>query len=209
MFYIDNDEDLINICNEIKEKTNIIAIDTEFTKQKEYFPTLSIIQLSFFNGEIIKNCVIDVLIENIDLTPFFAILSNEKIKKIFHSCSQDLEALYHISGNIPTSIEDTQIMAEFCGMKSNLSYIDLIKDALGIIVKKDKKIQCGNWMNRPLTDKQLEYASSDVDYLLEMYIVLAQKLDKNKNFKYYRMDMEERYGHDMMDNIIKNYGSKK
>ena len=204
MFYIDNDEDLVNICNEIKEKTNIIAVDTEFTKQKEYFPTLSIIQMSFFNGDIIKNCVIDVMVDDINLQPFFDILSNDKIKKVFHSCSQDLEALYHISGFIPANVEDTQIMAEFCGLRANLGYIDLIKDTLGIIVKKDKKIQSGNWKNRPLTDKQLEYAASDVDYLLEMYIVLAQKLDKNKNFKYYRMDMEERYGPNMMDNIIKN-----
>ena len=103
----------------------VIFIDTEFIKQKEYFSTLSIIQLSFFNGQIIKNCIIDVLAENFCLDSFFEILSNEKIKKIFHSCSQDLEALYFISKKMPVGIEDTQVMAEFCGMKSNLSYYSL------------------------------------------------------------------------------------
>lgn len=204
MFYIDNTEDLINICNEIKNNTNIIALDTEFTKQKEYFPTLSIIQLSFFNGQIMKNCIVDVMSDDLKLDAFAEILQDDKIKKVFHSCSQDLEALYHIFGKVPVAVEDTQIMAEFCGMKSNLSYIDLIKDTLGIIVKKDKSIQSGNWKNRPLTDKQLEYASADVDYLLEIYIVLAQKLDKNKNFKYYRSHIEERYGSDMIENQIEN-----
>ncbi len=204
MFYIDNTEDLINICNEIKSNTNIIAVDTEFTKQKEYFPTLSIIQLSFFNGQIMKNCIIDVMSEDLKLDALAEIMDDKKIKKVFHSCSQDLEALYHVFGKIPSSIEDTQIMAEFCGMKSNLSYVDLIKDTLGIIVKKEKSIQSGNWKNRPLTDRQLEYASGDVDYLLEIYIVLAQKLDKNKNFKYYRSDIEERYNDNMIENQIEN-----
>jgi len=204
MFYVDNSEDLISICDEIRATTNIIALDTEFTKQKEYFPTLSIIQLSFFNGQIMKNCIIDLMVEGLKLDSFAEILTNRNIRKIFHSCSQDLEGLYHIFGKVPAPVDDTQIMAEFCGMKSNLSYIDLIKDTLGVIVKKDRNIQSGNWKNRPLTDEQLEYASRDVDYLLEIYIVLAQKLDKNKNFKYYRSDMEERYGENMIQNIIKN-----
>lgn len=208
MFYIDNTDDLLAICNEINETANIIALDTEFSKQTEYFPTLSIVQLSFFNGSIIKNCIIDALAENMDLKPFFNILDSIKIKKVFHSCSQDLEALYHISGKIPVAVDDTQIMAEFCGMKSNLSYVDLIKDTLKIVVKKDKKIQVSDWFKRPLSDKQLEYAISDVDYLLEIYMILAQKLESNRNFQYYRSEMEERYGDNMINNLIENSWKK-
>ena len=208
MFYIDNTEDLVNICNEIVANTNIIALDTEFIKQKEYFPTLSIIQLSFFNGQIIKNCIIDVLAENFCLDSFFEILSNEKIKKIFHSCSQDLEALYFISKKIPVGIEDTQVMAEFCGMKSNLSYKDLVKDTLKVVIEKSKKVQTSDWLQRPLSEKQLNYAIGDVDYLLEMYIYLAQQLDKNKTFKYYKAEMNERYGKNMIQNLINNSWKK-
>ena len=208
MFYIDNTEDLVNICNEIVANTNIIALDTEFIKQKEYFPTLSIIQLSFFNGQIIKNCIIDVLAENFCLDSFFEILSNEKIKKIFHSCSQDLEALYFISKKMPVGIEDTQVMAEFCGMKSNLSYKDLVKDTLKVVIEKSKKVQTSDWLQRPLSEKQLNYAIGDVDYLLEMYIYLAQQLDKNKTFKYYKAEMNERYGKNMIQNLINNSWKK-
>lgn len=208
MFYIDNTEDLVNICNEIVANTNIIALDTEFIKQKEYFPTLSIIQLSFFNGQIIKNCIIDVLAENFCLDSFFEILSNEKIKKIFHSCSQDLEALYFISKKIPVGIEDTQVMAEFCGMKPNLSYKDLVKDTLKVVIEKSKKVQTSDWLQRPLSEKQLNYAIGDVDYLLEMYIYLAQQLDKNKTFKYYKAEMNERYGKNMIQNLINNSWKK-
>ena len=208
MFYIDNTEDLVNICNEIVANTNIIALDTDFIKQKEYFPTLSIIQLSFFNGQIIKNCIIDVLAENFCLDSFFEILSNEKIKKIFHSCSQDLEALYFISKKIPVGIEDTQVMAEFCGMKSNLSYKDLVKDTLKVVIEKSKKVQTSDWLQRPLSEKQLNYAIGDVDYLLEMYIYLAQQLDKNKTFKYYKAEMNERYGKNMIQNLINNSWKK-
>ncbi|HSQ97911.1 MAG TPA: hypothetical protein VLL98_04290 [Rickettsiales bacterium] len=202
MFYIDNNEDLINICAEIKKHANIIAVDTEFTKQTEYFPTLSIIQISFFNGEVIKNCIFDVLVKNIDLSPLKEIFDNEKIKKVFHSCSQDLETLYTVFDKIPSGVEDTQIMAEFCGMKSNLSYTDLIKEALGIIIKKDRQLQVSDWKARPLSDEQLKYAANDVDYLLELYIKLLQKLDLNKNFKYYRSEMEERYGQNMIEKTI-------
>lgn len=202
MFYIDNTEDLVSICNEIQSNTNIIALDTEFIKQENYFPTLSIIQVSFFNGEIIKNCIIDVLAEDISLNSFFDILLNEKIKKVFHSCSQDLEALYKLMNKMPVGVEDTQVMAEFCGMKANISYVDLIKDTLKVVVEKNKKVQVSNWLKRPLTEKQLNYAINDVDYLLEMYIYLAQQLDKNKNFKYYKAEMNARYGQNMIQNLI-------
>ena len=202
MFYIDNTEDLVSICNEIQSNTNIIALDTEFIKQENYFPTLSIIQISFFNGEIIKNCIIDVLAEDISLNSFFDILLNEKIKKVFHSCSQDLEALYKLMNKMPVGVEDTQVMAEFCGMKANISYVDLIKDTLKVVVEKNKKVQVSNWLKRPLTEKQLNYAINDVDYLLEMYIYLAQQLDKNKNFKYYKAEMNARYGKNMIQNLI-------
>jgi ribonuclease D len=202
MFYIDNTDDLINICEEIKNNANIIAIDTEFTKQTEYFPTLSIIQISFFNGEIMKNCIVDVLAPNIDLSTLKEIFDCENIRKVLHSCSQDVEGLYAIFNKVPHSIEDTQIMAEFCGMKSNLSYTDLIKDTLGIIVKKDRELQTSNWKLRPLSDEQLKYASNDVDYLLELYIKLLQKLELNNNFQYYRSDMKERYGQNIINNTI-------
>ena len=204
MFYIDNTEDLIAICKEIAEKSNTIAVDTEFTKQLEYFPKISIIQISFFNGEIIKNCIIDVLAENINLESLKEIFINKKIKKIFHSCSQDLEGLYKLVNQIPENIEDTQIMAEFCAMPANLSYVDLIKDTLGIIVKKDKKIQVSDWTIRPLSQQQLEYATGDVDYLFEIYIKLLQKLDLNKNYQYYRQEIEEKYNQNMMEKIIEN-----
>ena len=170
MFYIDNTEDLVAICKEIAEKSNTIAIDTEFTKQLEYFPRISIIQISFFNGEIIKNCIVDVFADGINLDSLKEIFINKKIKKIFHSCSQDLEGLYKLFNQIPENIEDTQIMAEFCAMPANLSYVDLIKDTLGIFVKKDKKIQVSDWTIRPLSQQQLEYATGDVDYLFEIYI---------------------------------------
>ncbi|MDD2840381.1 MAG: HRDC domain-containing protein [Rickettsiales bacterium] len=202
MFYIDNTEDLVNICEEIKKNANIIGVDTEFTKQIEYFPTLSIIQISFFNGEVMKNCIVDVLAKGIDLSALKEIFDSKKIKKVFHSCSQDLEGLYNLFHKIPCGVEDTQIMAEFCSMKSNLSYTDLIKETLAIIVRKDRELQISDWKIRPLSEEQLNYASNDVDYLLELYIKLLQKLDLSKNFKFYRAEIEDRYGQDMIENII-------
>lgn len=208
MFYIENNEDLLSLCEEIKKTTNILAIDTEFIKRIEYFPTLSIVQISFFNGDIIKNCIVDALAENMDLQPFFEIFNDEKIKKIFHSCSQDLEAIYKLSGKIPVNIEDTQIMAEFCGYRSNIGYFELVKEVLGVSMKKDKKIQSGDWSKRPLSNKQLEYAVVDVDYLTEIFVILGQKLDKNRNYKYYRAEIEDRYNSNMIENLVKGAWKK-
>ena len=119
-----------------------------------------------------------------------------------------MEALYFISKKIPVGIEDTQVMAEFCGMKSNLSYKDLVKDTLKVVIEKSKKVQTSDWLQRPLSEKQLNYAIGDVDYLLEMYIYLAQQLDKNKTFKYYKAEMNERYGKNMIQNLINNSWKK-
>jgi len=78
----------------------------------------------------------------------------------------------------------------------------LIKEALAVIVKKDRELQVSDWKMRPLTEEQLYYASNDVDYLLELYIKLLQKLDLNKNFKYYRAEIEDRYGQNMVEKTI-------
>lgn len=208
VLYIDNSEELLNICDEINKTTNIIALDTEFIKHNEYFPDISIIQFSFFNGKVIQNGIIDVIVDNINLEPFFDILNNPNIKKVFHSCSQDLEGLYHLSKKVPISVDDIQVMAEFCGIRSHSSYQELIKETLKIVVKKDKKIQISNWKERPLSEKQINYAIGDVDYILEIYVYLLQKLDNNKNYKYYKEEMNERYGKNMINNLIKNSWKK-
>ena len=208
MCYIDNTEDLIELCKEIKNTSNVIGIDTEFIKGREYFPALSLIQISFFNGKNIKNSVIDVISDEIKLDSFFKILNDEKIKKIFHSCSQDLEGLYYLSNFIVKSVEDTQIMAEFCGIRSNLGYTDLAKEILKVSIKKNKKIQISNWMKRPLTDDQLRYAVDDVDYLLDMYIYLLNKLNSNGNYNYYKAEMKIKYSENMIEHIIDNSWKK-
>ena len=155
-----------------------------------------------------KNCIIDAFSDDMDFESFFDILSDSKIKKIFHSCNQDVEGLYYISGKMPNNIEDTQMMANFCGIKSSISYTDLLKETLKVILKKDKKIQLSNWKKRPLDIEQLEYAINDVDYLLDIYIFLLQQLNSNKNFDYYKQEMNERYGEHMIENIKKNSWKK-
>ncbi len=190
--YVINTDRLKNICKEIKNNTEVIALDTEFIRKTTYFPILCLVQISYFdkNGNI-KNFVIDALQDNLDLTYFYkSILNNCKIKKIIHSFSQDLEALNFRHDIKINNLEDTQIMAEFCGFGSNLGYSKLVEKVLGINYKKNENIQHSNWKKRPLTDSQKIYAANDVIFLISIYNGLLKELKEIGNYEYYNNEIE-------------------
>jgi len=204
MLYIENNNKLKEICKEIKNTTNIIALDTEFIRQRKYFPKLCLIQISFFNQKITKTVLIDALAKDLDLKPLISILQSKKIKKIIHCPIQDIEAFYYISKKIPRAVEDTQLMAEFCGYKHFTGYGNLVHEIFDIDVLKSKSAQKSNWKKRPLTDRQLEYASNDVKYLIKMYKYLQKKLTENKNLKFYEDENKRKYSKKLIKNIIKD-----
>ena len=190
--YVTNTIRLKNICKEIKNNTEIIALDTEFIRKTTYFPILCLVQISYFDkNRNIKNYVIDTLQDNLDLTYFYkSILNNSKIKKVIHSFSQDLEALNFRHNIKINNLEDTQIMAEFCGLGSNLGYSKLVGKILGIDYVKNKNIQHSNWKKRPLTDSQKIYAANDVIFLVSLYNKLLEKLKEIGNYEYYSNEIK-------------------
>jgi len=202
MIYIKENNKLKEICKEIKDTANIIGIDTEFLRKREYFPTLCLIQVSFFNGKEFKTILIDTLAKNLRLKPFISILQNKKIQKVIHSPIQDIEAFYFISKKIPNSIEDTQLMAEFCGYKHYTGYGNLVKELCGVTLSKSKAIQRSDWSKRPLTKKQILYASNDSKYLIEMYEILKRKLKKEGNFKFYEDEVKRKFHKKLIVSVI-------
>lgn len=204
--YVTNTDRLKGICKEIKNNAEIIALDTEFIRKTTYFPILCLVQISYFDKNFgAKNFIIDALQDNLDLTYFYkSILNNCEIKKIIHSFSQDLEALNFKHNIKMNNLEDTQIMAEFCGFDSNLGYSKLVREVLGINFVKNKNIQHSNWKKRPLTDSQKIYAANDVIYLISVYEKLLEKLKNIGNYEYYTNEIDHILKYRDRDFVINN-----
>ena len=163
---------LKKFCNKcIKEK--VLAIDTEFIRENTYYPVLCLVQIASDSF----SAVIDPL-SDIDLQPFLKILSNKNILKVFHAGRQDIEIFFNLTGKIPTPIYDTQIAAMFCGLGDQVSYDGLVDKFLGIKINKES--QFSNWLQRPLTKKQVKYALADVNHLIKIF-PLIKKIIKESN----------------------------
>lgn len=151
-----------------------IAIDTEFMRERTYFPILCLVQIAA--GDIAF--AIDPLAEDIDLSPLYALLANEKVIKVFHSASQDIELFYYATGSTPKSVFDTQVAAEVLGYGESASYATLVKKICKVEI--DKSSRFTDWMRRPLSSAQIEYALSDVTYLCDVYEKLSSDLVKKE-----------------------------
>ena len=139
--------------------TPFVTIDTEFLRDKTYWPQLCLVQIAGPDHA----AAIDTLAPGIDLGPLVELLTDRNILKVFHAARQDVEIFYKLAGHIPTPIADTQVMAMVCGYGDAASYETLAtKLAHGTI---DKSSRFTDWSRRPLTDRQLKYALSDVTYL--------------------------------------------
>ncbi len=140
-----------------------VAVDTEFMRETTYYPKLCLVQLSAVG----RTFCIDPLAPNIDLSPLHGLMQNPGIIKVFHAGRQDLEIFVHLTGQVPFPIYDTQIAAMVCGLGDQVGYDKLVQHYTGQTI--DKSLRFTNWMERPLTDRQIKYAADDVIYLAEIY----------------------------------------
>lgn len=166
---IDSTQKLEEFCSELK-KEPFIAIDLEFLREKNYYADLCLIQVASDSNA----AIIDPLAKEINLQPFFEIMQDNKIVKVFHSGRQDIEIIYNLSGKIPSPLFDTQVAAMVFGYGESASYENLVKSILKVDL--DKTSRCSNWSIRPLDEKQLSYALSDVTHLVKLYQYFSQKL---------------------------------
>ena len=166
--YVSNQESLKVFCKNISE-SEWLAIDTEFIREKTFFPELSLIQVC--NKDFAA--VIDI-IKIKDLKPLLDILYNGKIIKIFHAGNQDLEIFFNNWNQIPLPIFDTQPAAALLGYGDQIGYAKLVKSLLSVDLKKDQSRT--NWLTRPLSKEQIRYALDDVIYLGDVYLQLRSKL---------------------------------
>ncbi|VAW50547.1 Ribonuclease D [hydrothermal vent metagenome] len=160
-------DELLNRLNTV----NLIAVDTEFFRETTYYPQLALVQVAT-----------DSVVVCIDPLAFDAkpglkkLLLDSNITKIFHSCSQDLEVLFYYLGEAPNVIYDTQIANALLTEHHQIGYAALVENELGVAL--DKSQTRTNWLQRPLTQKQLQYAGDDVLYLYQLHKILNKKLQQ-------------------------------
>lgn len=152
---------LPEIVASCREKS-AIALDTEFARTNTYYPIVGLVQI--YDGE---NCyLIDPLAVE-DLSPLADLLSDDSVTKVLHACSEDVEVFCDALGVVPQPIFDTQIAAALLGVGFSVSYQNLVKHYMDILIPKEETRS--DWLQRPLTASQLEYAALDVIHLLEVY----------------------------------------
>ena len=173
------------LCDKLQEEP-FICIDTEFIREKYYYPKLCLIQIGDSHG---NGWAIDPLINEINLNPIFELLLDKKILKVLHSPRQDFEIIFNILKKIPTPIFDTQSAAMSCGFGDSASYESLVNKIINI--KLDKSARFTNWENRPLNEKQINYAISDVTYLSKVYLFLKDYMKKNKRTDWIKEEIEK------------------
>jgi len=169
---ITEQQPLEEFCASLKS-CEFITVDTEFLREKTYFPKLCLIQVGAPDG---RAKAIDPVAGDLDLAPLYNLLFDKGILKIFHAARQDLEIFYNLTGKVVEPLFDTQIAAMVCGYGDSVGYENLVRNITGNGL--DKSVQFTNWMNRPLSEKQINYALGDVTYLVDVYKHLAEELDK-------------------------------
>ena len=167
---------LAKLCDTLK--TDAVAIDTEFVRTRTYYPELGLFQI--FDGK--QLALIDPVAIK-DLTPLWQVLQNSSCTTILHAASEDLELIYQQAGKMPTTMHDTQLAAAFCGLGLSVGFNALCQELLQLSLDKDQART--NWLARPLTERQLDYAAADVLYLLPMYEKLLPRLHSQGRFTWF------------------------
>ena len=183
MNLINTDEQLVDFCKILEQQT-FITVDSEFIREHSYYPKLCLLQIGY-DGDA---AIIDPL-ANVDLSPFFEILQNPNIVKVFHSGRQDLEIFYNLTGKIPQNVFDTQIAAMVCGFTENISYGNLVHAITH--TELDKSCRLTDWSKRPLEEDQLEYALGDVTYLVDCYKYLHQYMEENNRLEWIKEEIDD------------------
>lgn len=165
--------DTVQLDAEIKtvEQSDWCALDTEFMREKTYFPQLCLIQIA--TSERIF-CVDPLAIEN--LGPMARLLTNVTVEKVLHSATQDIEVLLLATGVVPQPIFDSQVAASLLGFGEQMSYAQLVARTLELEI--DKSQSRTDWSQRPMSLEQLRYAKDDVRHLAALYPTLRSELTR-------------------------------
>ncbi|MDX1483820.1 MAG: ribonuclease D [Alphaproteobacteria bacterium] len=171
MITISDTDSLAQFCKSVAN-AEFVTVDTEFMRERTYWSKLCLVQL----GGPDEAAIVDALAEGLDLAPLFDLLGNESVLKVFHAARQDIEIFHHLTGAVPAPVFDTQIAAMVCGFGDSVGYETLVAKLAKARI--DKSMRFTDWSRRPLSEKQLQYALSDVTHLRVAYEKLAARLER-------------------------------
>ncbi|KAA2235324.1 ribonuclease D [Salinarimonas soli] len=160
------------VCSRLARQP-FVTVDTEFMRETTYYARLCLIQLASEEEAVL----VDPMAPGLDLKPFFDLMADANVVKVFHSARQDLEIVWQMGGVIPTPLFDTQVAAMVCGYGDSVSYEQLSNDLAKARI--DKSSRFTDWSRRPLSEAQLSYALSDVTHLVVIYKTLLERLTEN------------------------------
>src|SRR6185436_13283574 len=175
--------ELADVCARLAQHP-VITVDTEFLRETTYYPLLCVVQMASPEEAI----VIDTLAEGIDLKPFFDLMGNEGVLKVFHAARQDIEIIWHQANIIPHPIFDTQVAAMVLGYGDSIAYDALVEKVTGH--RPDKTHRFTDWSRRPLSKEQIVYAEADVTHLRDVFKALDADLKKRGRSDWVSEEME-------------------
>jgi ribonuclease D len=182
ILYIDTAVKLHELCQQL-HGSKWLALDTEFMREKTYYPQLCLLQIGTPE---ITACVDPLALG--DLGPLLDLLYDPGITKVMHAGGQDMEIFFHLRGELPKPVFDTQIAAPLLGFPEQAAYARLVEDILGVHLQKTHTR--ADWSHRPLSPAQLEYAADDVIYLCRLYVHLRDKLTQRGRLDWLNEDFD-------------------
>ena len=174
MTIITDTETLAGFCAGLST-VDFVTVDTEFMRDSTYWPKLCLVQLA--GSEPDQLAAVDTLAPGLDLAPLFELLHNPDVPKVFHAARQDIEIFVHLSNQVPTPFYDTQIAAMVLGFGDQIGYEALVNKVANASV--DKSMRFTDWSQRPLSQKQIDYALSDVTHLRVIHARFQHQLAQN------------------------------
>jgi len=175
--------DLAAACNRMSRHP-FITVDTEFLRETTYYPLLCVAQMATSDEAV----VIDALASDLSLAPFFELMANEGVLKVFHAARQDIEIVWHQAKLVPRPVFDTQVAAMVLGYGDAISYDQLVQRITGDVIDKSNRFT--DWSCRPLSAAQVSYAISDVTHLREVFLSLSADLQKRGRSEWVGEEME-------------------
>ncbi len=175
--------DLAAACERMSRHT-FVTVDTEFLRETTYYPLLCVAQMATSEEAV----VIDALAQDLDLAPFFELMANEGVLKVFHAARQDIEIVWHQAKLVPRPIFDTQVAAMVLGYGDSISYDQLVQRITGDVIDKSNRFT--DWSRRPLSAAQVSYARSDVTHLREVFLSLSADLESRGRSEWVGEEME-------------------
>ncbi len=171
MDLITTTRDLADACERLARNA-FVTVDTEFLRESTYYPLLCVAQMACLEEAV----VVDALAPGLDLTPFYRLMANERVLKVFHAARQDIEIVWHQAQLVPHPVFDTQVAAMVLGYGDSISYDQLVQRVTGDTLDKSNRFT--DWSRRPLTSAQITYAVSDVTHLRDVYLALSDDLTR-------------------------------